>query len=129
MAQQTKAEDPIAAAMSAIEDALNLSHGDAGVDVARPPRAFQPPQAKPPETSEAKPVAPPSPADKPGLTPQRSTGQAAPALKPGSQLDAGEARPILASSSPANDDRPSAGQILQAMQPPPPRRAPFIPAI
>ena len=46
MAQQTKAEDPIAAAMSAIEDALNLSHGDAGVEVARAPRPGQPPQAK-----------------------------------------------------------------------------------
>ena len=39
MAQQTKAEDPIAAAMSAIEDALNLSHGDGGVEAPRAPKS------------------------------------------------------------------------------------------
>ena len=76
MAQQTKAEDPIAAAMSAIEDALNLSHGEAGVDVARPPKTgYQAPQGKSQtpaaEVFEPRTGAPSLSAEKPALSPQR----------------------------------------------------------
>ena len=44
--------------------------------------------------------------------------------------EAAEPRPVLApAGAPANDDRPSVGQILQAMQTRPPSRAPFILAL
>jgi hypothetical protein len=129
MAQQNKAQDPLAAAMSAIEDALNLSHEEAPVDAAQSPPGKTLPL--PAASFEQKPSPPPAAAEKPA--PARAAAQPTPTLKPAvppGAAEAAEAKPILApAGSPANDDRPSVGQILQAMQTRAPSRAPFIIAL
>ncbi|MGA2794113.1 MAG: DUF2147 domain-containing protein, partial [Roseiarcus sp.] len=64
MATQNKAQDPLAAAMSAIEDALNLPHEDALLDTSRalpsapPAPAPAKPSPLPGAAFEPKPAAP-----------------------------------------------------------------------
>ena len=76
---------------------------------------------------------PPAPlAEKPVAQPLRPAAQAGPALKPAAPTssESVDGKPVLApAAAPANDDRPSVGQILQAMQTRPPSRAPFILAL
>jgi hypothetical protein len=133
MAQQSKAQDPLAAAMSAIEDALSLSHEEPSVEGAPPPQnGLQAPAAKsaplPSVSFEPKPASPPLAAEKPAAP--RVAAAPAPTLKPATPTPAPETvevKPVLApAGSPANDDRPSVGQILQAMQTRTPSRAPFV---
>ena len=130
MAQQNKAQDPLAAAMSAIEDALNLSHEEAPVDTA--PGAARQTIAPAGRLVRAKAFSSAGRRGKAGAR-ARAAAQPTPTLKPAVQSgasEAAEAKPILApAGSPANDDRPSVGQILQAMQTRPPSRAPFIIAL
>ena len=78
MAQQNKAQDPLAAAMSAIEDALNLSHEEAPVDAAQSPPGKTLPL--PAASFEQKPSPPPAAAEKPA--PARAAAQPTPTLKP-----------------------------------------------
>src|SRR5450432_1170621 len=125
MVQHNKAQDPLEAAMSAIEDALNLAHDDQVVGdkaKAAPAPAISPPSAGKPLPNVSLDQKLPAPAvEKPS-----APAAPAPILKPAAS-EAGDSKPILApSSAPANDDRPSVGQILQAMQTRPPSRVPFV---
>src|ERR1700721_540898 len=99
MVQQNKAQDPLAAAMSAIEDALNLSHDDMFVDAPRPPQSPTPPPSppKPPANAavDQKPPAPAPMAEKPAPAPLRPAPPPAPSLKP-APVDTAEGRPVLA---------------------------------
>ncbi len=135
MATQNKAQDPLAAAMSAIEDALNLPHDDGLVDTSRAdaPRA---PAGATPAPAPAKPSPLPNAGFEPkppAPTPPAAALPPTPTLKPSAPPtppETAEAKPILApGGAPANDDRPSVGQILQAMQTRPPSRAPFVVAL
>ena len=111
--------------MSAIEDALNLAHDDQVVGdktKAAPAPAPLPPSAgKPlPNVSLDQKLAAPA-VEKPA-----APAAPAPVLKPVAS-EISDSKPILApSNAPANDDRPSVGQILQAMQTRPPSRVPFV---
>src|SRR5271157_5624820 len=107
MAKQNSATDPVSAAMSAIESALNLTDDDLA--------------AAPSESAaQISPLAPAKPAIvTPVLKPSAPSGEAAPLLRPGSAPPAPtnetESKPTLPSSPPANDDRETVGAILQAI--------------
>src|SRR5689334_3687037 len=102
MATQPKAQDPTAAALSAIEEALNLAQ------IAEPA-----PKETKPEPSKAQAASPaPARAD----VRQRDEADAkAPDVKAAEARRAAEAKNAAAPAA-ANDDRRSVGQILQAMQ-------------
>ena len=104
MAKQNPATDPVSAAMSAIESALNLTDDDEAVTV----EGASLPQLAPAKATAVTPVLKPSP-----LAAEASTllrpGPASPASAPES-----EAKPAIPASAPANDDRETVGAILQA---------------
>src|SRR5664279_2838868 len=111
MSTPSKAQDPAAAALSAIEDALRLhvepeaasAEGEDARTEASPKLEFHLPTSKP-EAQEANALAPRLPdtaVDEFGKRP-RETEAPRPVLAPG--------------ALPANDDRPSVGQILQSLQ-------------
>ncbi len=121
MAKQNTATDPVSAAMSAIESALNLTDDDAFASQ---------PEENAPEAAAAQPR-PTAPA--PVLKPAAPAPESAPLLRPAmpaSQPAAEpEPKPPLASAPPANDDREVVGAILQAMNPQRTSRAPFVLAL
>ncbi len=89
MATQNKAQDPLAAAMSAIEDALNLPHDDGLVDTARALPAAAPavapakPSPLPAAAFDAKPApAPAKPAPLPAAAFEAKAAPAPPAPMP-----------------------------------------------
>src|SRR5271165_5174857 len=107
MAKQNSAPDPVSAAMSAIESALNLTDDDLGANDS--PSATAP-------ISPAKPTI-----AAPVLKPAAPALESTPLLRPSSPLvtSGGEAEPkptpTLSPAPPANDDRETVGAILQAM--------------
>src|SRR5271166_6147459 len=113
MAKQLSANDPVSAAMSAIESALNLGESDALASAEGaapvPPLAPRKPAAARPVLKPGVPPAEPAPLLRPGATPLPSGAEA-------------EAKPTIAPSPPANDDRETVGAILQAMNVRPPSR-------
>ena len=119
MAKQNPATDPVSAAMSAIESALNLTEDDEAVTV----ESASSPQLVPAKATTATPVLKPSP-----LPPEAST-----LLRPGPQTAASapesETKPAIPTSAPANDDREGVGAILLAMNARPASRTPFIIAL
>src|SRR3974390_2264833 len=114
MAKQNSAPDPVAAAMSAIESALNLTDdGIPGAD-----NAFAAPPISAPKPVVTTPV----------LKPAAPSAESAPLLRPGSAppAPATEAEPksALSPTPPANDDRETGGAILQAINARPANRTP-----
>ncbi|HLH49002.1 MAG TPA: hypothetical protein VKV96_06660, partial [Roseiarcus sp.] len=150
MAQQNKAQDAVAAAMSAIEEALNMSVADqakegkpaepgdeAKSQAAKPlPNIAAAPaptvaSAAPDRRAAAEPRAMPAPIRPPKAEAPKAD---APSLAPPPLPSAGGEPPAapsppLPTTPPANDDRPSVGQLLLAFQSRPPSRAPLIAAI
>ncbi len=129
MAQKQTAHDAVSAAMSAIEDALNLSSDEVRAEGTTPPVV-----TPAPATGQSPAPAKPLPAAPGGLAPP---AKAAPALEPSETplfprrqpLPPEEAKPTLgAQTPPANDDRAAIGPIVQAMQSRRPSRAPFAAA-
>ncbi|MGA7199908.1 MAG: hypothetical protein WBY97_22850, partial [Roseiarcus sp.] len=121
MAKQNTAPDPVSAAMSAIESALNLTDDDN-----LGPTDTQPVAAP---ISTAKPVI-----MTPVLKPAAPSTEAAPLLRPSSAplasaASEAETKPPLSPTPPANDDRETVGAILQAMNARPASRTPFILAL
>ena len=119
MAKQNPATDPVSAAMSAIESALNLTDDETSappVEEAAPPASL----ADPGKTKAPTPI----------LKPSGAAPDSAPLLRPGPQqtTDA-EGKPAIAATPPANDDRETVGAILQALNTPRPSRTPFVLAI
>src|SRR5271168_664112 len=120
MAQNQSAQDAVSAAMSAIEDALNLTSDD--------DRAGAPPStpAPPPASANLKtlPVgAPSSAAPSPTLAPPPPKAPSAqeqgesPLLARRQTSPADDLKPTLGQHTPpANDDRPAIGPIVQALQ-------------
>ena len=121
MAKQNPAPDPVSAAMSAIESALNLTD-DEEAALASGESAPLPPLAA------AKPTA-----ATPVLKPSAPTGEMATLLRPQASPQPGahesEARPAIPAAAPANDDHATVGAILQAMNARPASRTPFILAL
>ena len=121
MAKQNSAPDPVSAAMSAIESALNLTDDDSLA------------------TNDSPLVTAPISAAKPAfvtpvLKPAAPSAEAAPLLRPSSTPLASapsetEAKPSLSAAPPANDDRETVGAILQALNTRPASRTPFILAV
>ena len=111
MSTPSKAQDPAAAALSAIEDALRLHvepeadsvEGQAAGTEASPKLEFHLPtsKAEAQESNAPAPRLPDAAADEFGKRP-RETDSPRPVVAPG--------------ALPANDDRPSVGQILQSLQ-------------
>ena len=119
MAKQNPATDPVSAAMSAIESALNLTEDDEAVTV----ESAAPPQLVPAKTTTATPVLKPSPVGAEPSTLLR------PGPAPAPIAPETEAKPAIPTSAPANDDRETVGAILQAMNARPASRTPFILAL
>ncbi len=121
MAKQNPAPDPVSAAMSAIESALNLTDDEVAI-LASGESAPLPPLAA------AKPTA-----ATPVLKPSAPTGETTTLLRPGAPPQPGahesEARPAIPAAAPANDDHATVGAILQAMNARPASRTPFILAL
>ena len=99
MATTPQAQDPSESALSAIEDALNLTAAE-GKDV--PPASDA---SRLPKVDDNKDLAP---RPRSTLTPPEPANESA---RRKAEPDA-----IAPSSKPANDDRRSVGQILQALQ-------------
>src|SRR5271165_5388724 len=118
MAKQNSAPDPVSAAMSAIESALNLTDDDNFVDSPSSPAPI----------AAAKPMI-----VTPVLKPAAPSAESAPLLRPSSMpiasLNESDAKPPLSATPPANDDRETVGAILQAMNARPASRTPFILAL
>ena len=118
MVKQNSATDPVSAAMSAIESALNLTDDDeAGlVDVSAPA------QLTPAKPTAATPV----------LKPTQVAGDAPTLLRAGSPPQSppeNDPKPVIPAATPANDDRENVGAILQAMNERPASQMPFILAL
>ena len=116
MVKQNPATDPVSAAMSAIESALNLTDEDeaALVDVS----------ASPPQLVPAKPTA-----ATPVLKPTQLAGDAPTLLRAGpppQSAPESETKPAIPAATPANDDREDVGAVLQAMNERPASRTPFL---
>ncbi|MFZ0602549.1 MAG: hypothetical protein WAN05_14560, partial [Roseiarcus sp.] len=120
MAKQSPATDPVSAAMSAIESALNLTDDDEAV-LASDDNASSS-QLIPAKATTAAPVLKPSPlaGDAPTLL------RAGPS--PQGVADS-ETKPAISAATPANDDRENVGAVLQAMNARPASRTPFILAL
>src|SRR5208283_4949434 len=118
MAKQNSAPDPVSAAMSAIESALNLTDDDSFVE--------SPSSAAP--NAAAKPMIV-APVLKPASPPAESTPLLRPSSPPLASLAESEPKPPLSATPPANDDRETVGAILQAMNARPISRTPFILAL
>jgi hypothetical protein len=119
MVKQNPATDPVSAAMSAIESALNLTDEDeaALVDSSAPT-----PQLIPARPTVATPVLKPTQlaGDSPALLRAATPPQSAPESDP---------KPAIPAATPANDDRENVGAILQAMNERPASRTPFLLAL
>ncbi len=118
MAKQNPATDPVSAAMSAIESALNLTDDEVATV-----ESGSPPQLAPAKAPAATPVLKPSP-----LAADTSTLLRPSPASPPSAPES-EAKPAIPASAPANDDRETVGAILQAMNPRPASRTPFVLAL
>ena len=118
MAKQNSAPDPVSAAMSAIESALNLTDDDNFVDS----------PSSPAPNAAAKPVIV-TPVLKPAAPPAESAPLLRPSSAPLASLNESDAKPPLSATPPANDDRETVGAILQAMNARPASRTPFILAL
>src|SRR3984957_14634529 len=119
MVKQNPATDPVSAAMSAIESALNLTDDDAA--------ALADANSSPPQLVPAKPTAA-APATKPSQLP----GHAPTLLRAGLPLPTvseNEVKPAIPAPTPANDDRENVGAVLQAMNARPASRTPFVLAL
>ena len=125
MTKQYSAPDPVSAAMSAIESALNLTDDDAA-SLSPGENTQQSPPLTPAKPATAAPVL------KPGSNPPAGEA-AAPLLRPSASPRAvaadTESKPSIPVASPANDDRESVGAVLQALNARPPSRTPFILAL
>ena len=120
MAKQNSATDPVSAAMSAIESALNLTDDDTLAPVAEDNSS-----ASPPPPAQMKPTI-----VTPVLKPAQAAPESTPLLRPSVGAAAtgeADAKPSLA--PPANDDRETVGAIVQALNVRPPSRTPFYLAI
>src|SRR5271169_2471761 len=121
MLKQNPATDPVSAAMSAIESALNLTDDD---EVAAVPADANTatPQLAPAKPTAATPVLKPTQlaADAPTLL---RAGPASPFVPEN------EPKPAIPAPVPANDDRENVGAILQAMNARPASRTPFMLAL
>ena len=120
MAKQNSATDPISAAMSAIESALNLTDDDVLASA---------PAEKPAPTPPSPPARTATPVLRPSATPAEPTPLLRPSAPPQSATSEGEPKPTLPSTPPANDDREVVGAILQAINTRPPSRTPFVLAV
>ena len=120
MAKQSPATDPVSAAMSAIESALNLTDDDEAV-LASDDNASSS-QLIPAKATTAAPVLKPSPlaGDAPTLLRAGPSPQGVPDS---------ETKPAISAATPANDDRENVGAVLQAMNARPASRTPFILAL
>ncbi len=117
MAKQNPATDPVSAAMSAIESALNLTDDDEAVLA-----SASAPQLVPAKAATATPV----------LKPSQTAGESPALLRAGPSLQSAsdnEPKPAIPAAAPANDDRENVGAILQAMNARPASRTPFILAL
>jgi hypothetical protein len=150
MAQQNKAQDAVAAAMSAIEEALNMSVADQASQAkqAEPSDEAKGAPAKPlpniaaapapntvtaaaPEIRTAEPRIMPSPIRPPRAeSPRAREGPhlAPPPLPSPAETPPAPAPSALPNTPPANDDRASVGQLLMAFQSRPASRAPMMAA-
>ncbi|HEX9168583.1 MAG TPA: apolipoprotein acyltransferase, partial [Roseiarcus sp.] len=117
MAKQNPATDPVSAAMSAIESALNLTDEDEAVS------AESAPQLVPAKATTATQVLKPSP------LPAEASTLLRPGPSPAASAPDSEAKPAIPTTAPANDDRETVGAILQAMNARPASRTPFILAL
>src|SRR6516164_6527588 len=119
MAKQNQATDPVSAAMSAIESALNLTDDDEIVLASEDASA---PQLVPAKPTTATPV----------LKPSQPAGDAPTLFRAGApspSVPENEPKPAIPAATPANDDRENVGAILQAMNARPASRTPFILAL
>ncbi len=119
MVKQNPATDPVSAAMSAIESALNLTDDDEAV--------LTDANVSPPQLAPAKPTA-----ATPVLKPSQLAGDAPPLLRAGlssPSVPENEPKPAIPAATPANDDRENVGAVLQAMNARPASRTPFILAL
>ncbi len=124
MAIQPKAQDPTAAAVSAIEEALNLAQvAEATTGEPKPDASKQKPATKTEPRSEPKFEMPPEPARKIEQAQPRSSEAEEKARsyrriteEPKVEAKAPPPPAALAPAPAANDDRRSVGQILQAFQ-------------
>ena len=141
MARNTKAQDPAAAALSAIEEALNLAPIPESERHAAPEPASAP--LGPPAPPKPLPLTPRAPQSAPRAngSPKEEKEPRLPAIeenellsrravspppKPAESVEREPApRAPVVAPSPANDDRRSVGQILQALQIKT-SRAPFV---
>src|SRR5580700_5539542 len=123
MAQHNSASDPVTQAMLAIEDALNLN--------------AEPETVPAPSEPSDSPAPPPAAPAAPAASVLAATLKAPTAVKPADSpllARASSARPTEPSpglppeTPPANDDRASAGAIVQALQMRRPSQAPIIAA-
>ena len=131
MAQKQTTHDAVSAAMSAIEEALNLSADESPVGEAAPTVSSPDPGPGPapaPAPVKSSPVVPPPLAAAVNAPPARDPGEPPPpAHRQPPQLGASE-RALGAGTPPANDDRAAIGPIVQALQSRRPSRAPFVAA-
>ncbi len=119
MVKQNPATDPVSAAMSAIESALNLTDDDEAV--------LTDAHVSPPQLALAKPTA-----ATPVLKPSQLAGDAPTLLRAGpcsQSTPESEQKPPIPTGTPANDDRENVGAVLQAMNARPPSRTPFLLAL
>jgi hypothetical protein len=119
MVKQNAATDPVSAAMSAIESALNLTDDD---EVALADANASPPQLAPAKPTATTPFLKPSQiaSDAPTLLRASPSSPSAPESDP---------KPAIPAATPANDDRENVGAVLQAMNARPASRTPFILAL
>src|SRR5574340_481869 len=117
MVKQNPATDPVSAAMSAIESALNLTDDDEAALASN--AGASPPPLAPAKLTAATPVLKPSPPAGDAPTLLRAS-------QPPSGVPESEPKPAIAAATPANDDRENVGAILQAMNARPASRTPFI---
>ncbi len=119
MVKQNPATDPVSAAMSAIESALNLTDDDETV--------LAEDNAAPPQLVPAKPTA-----ATPVLKPTQLASDSPTLLRGGPSspfVPENEPKPAIPAATPANDDRENVGAILQAMNARPASRTPFVLAL
>ena len=121
MAKQITAPDPVSAAMSAIESALNLTDEDEAA-LASGESAPLPPLAPAKSTSTTPVLKPSAPRRRDGDAPSSWGGAAGGRLRQRREAS-------IPAAAPANDDRATVGAILQAMNARPPSRTPFILAL
>ncbi len=103
MAKQNSATDPVSAAMSAIESALNLTDDDEAV--------LLDDNASSPQLIPAKPTT-----ATPVLKASQLAGDAPALLRAGSSspsVPENETKPVISAATPANDDRENVGAIYR----------------